>query len=106
MKNALLWYITCGSRKNRRFGGASRLYHQGGRIGDLGTTLAVASYRNTLLRNTEILVTANVPRSPILVTLMTVAIRSSETSVLIRATQRNILERRYSSLESPLAWRF
>jgi hypothetical protein len=33
-----------------------------------------------------------VPRSPILVTLMMEAIRSSETSVLTRATQRNIQE--------------
>jgi hypothetical protein len=33
-----------------------------------------------------------VPGSPILVTLMMEAIRSSETSVLTRATRRNILE--------------
>jgi hypothetical protein len=38
-------------------------------------------------------VTANVvPRSPILVTLMMEAIRSSETSVFKRATRRNITE--------------
>jgi hypothetical protein len=41
----------------------------------------------------EKLVTANVvPSSPILVTLMTEAIRSSATSVLTRATLRNISE--------------
>jgi hypothetical protein len=41
----------------------------------------------------RLLVTANVvPSSPILVTVMTEAIRSSETSVLTRATQRNISE--------------
>jgi hypothetical protein len=35
---------------------------------------------------------ANVPSSPILVTLMTEALRSSETSALARATRRNIPE--------------
>jgi hypothetical protein len=38
----------------------------------------------------RLLVTANVPSSPILVTLMMEAIHSSETSVLTRATRRNI----------------
>jgi hypothetical protein len=46
------------------------------RMGDLGRTL----------------VTANVPSSPILVTLMMEALGSSETSVLARVTQRNISE--------------
>jgi hypothetical protein len=41
----------------------------------------------------QLLVTANVvSTSPILVTLMTEALRSYETSVLIRATHRNIPE--------------
>jgi hypothetical protein len=40
----------------------------------------------------RVLVTANVPSSPILVTLVTEAIRSSETSVVTRATRRNISE--------------
>jgi hypothetical protein len=40
----------------------------------------------------RLLVTANVPSSLILVTLMMKALRSSETSVLIRATRRNIPE--------------
>jgi hypothetical protein len=47
------------------------------RIGELGTTL---------------LVTANVPNSPILVILVREALRSFETSVLTRATRRYILE--------------
>jgi hypothetical protein len=54
-------------------------------IGKLGATLAVTSYRSTLL------VTANVaPSTPILVILMMEALRSSETSFLTRATRRNI----------------
>jgi hypothetical protein len=56
------------------------------RIGELGTTLAVTSNRRTLLRNTV------VPISPIRVSRMMEALRFSETSVLTRATQRNIPE--------------
>jgi hypothetical protein len=40
----------------------------------------------------RLLVTADVRSSPILVTLMMEALRSSETSVLTRATRRNIAE--------------
>jgi hypothetical protein len=56
------------------------------RLGELGTTSAVTSNRRTLLLDT-----ANVvPSSPILVTLIMEALRSSETSVLTRAAWRNI----------------
>jgi hypothetical protein len=62
------------------------------RIGELGTTLAVTSNRRTL-RRSRLLVTASVvPSSPILVTLMKEALSSSETSVLARATRRNVSE--------------
>jgi hypothetical protein len=40
----------------------------------------------------RLLVTDNVPSSPILVTLMMEGLRFSETSVLTRATRRNIIE--------------
>jgi hypothetical protein len=54
--------------------------------------LDITSNRRTLQRNTK-LVTANVvPSSPILVTLMMEELSSSETSVLTRATWRNIPE--------------
>jgi hypothetical protein len=64
MKNGVVWDVTpCGSCKNRRFGGTWRLLHQN-----------------------------VVPSSPILVTLMKEALSFSETSLLTRATWRNIPE--------------
>jgi predicted ferric reductase len=65
MKNAVFWDDTQrGSCKNRYFRRVYRLHHQGGK-------------NRRVLR---LLVTANVPRSPFLVTLMRQAIRSSEIS--------------------------
>jgi hypothetical protein len=54
------------------------------RIGELGTTLAVTSNRRKLRRNLRSVL--------ILVALMKEALRTSDTSVLTRPTQRNIPE--------------
>jgi hypothetical protein len=97
MKSAVIWDVTSvRTVSEERIAPIIRVT----RIDELGTTLAVTSNRITLLRNTvlfivinsvlRLLVTANVvPSSPILVTLMMEAIRSSETSVVTRATRRH-----------------
>jgi hypothetical protein len=74
MKNDVFWDVTpCGSCKNRRFG---------------GTLLVVAC----VVPRRLLVAACVVPSSSTLVTLMKEAPGSSETSVLTRATRRNIVE--------------
>jgi uncharacterized BrkB/YihY/UPF0761 family membrane protein len=83
MKNAVFWDVTpCGSYKSKRFGGMYSTF---------GSVL-------------QLLVTANVVvTSPIFVSLMK-AIRSSETSVLTRATGDGIIySHRRENLNSNIA---
>jgi hypothetical protein len=63
-------------------------------IGELGTTLTVTNnWQLAFIRSVRrLLVTANVPSSPILVTLMMEALSSSKTSAPTRATRRTIPE--------------
>jgi hypothetical protein len=86
MKNAVFWDVMpCGSCKNRNSEWTYRP-HQGGKNR--------RARKNVFIRIVlRLLVTANVIHSsPVLVTLMMEAIRSSETSILARATRRNIRE--------------
>jgi hypothetical protein len=90
IKNAVLCDVTpCGSCKNERFGGTYRLHYQSDKNRRAGNNVS-SNYLVFLRSVRRLLVTANaVPSSAIIVTLM-VTKSSSETSVLTKATRRNI----------------
>jgi hypothetical protein len=83
MKNGVLWDVTpCGFVRKAVSEELSASIIRLKRIGELGTTLAVTRNRRTLRRNSSL-----IPVNP-----MMEALSSSETSVLTRATRRNIPE--------------
>jgi hypothetical protein len=102
LKNGVFWDVTpYGSCKNGRFGGTYPSIIRITRIGELGTTVAVISNRNTLRRTTDgvlkLLVTTNVGLSSmILFALMMEAKYSYEPSVLTRARRCHITRRQHS----------
>jgi hypothetical protein len=57
-----------------------------------GTAASRSGERSAHHNDAILLVTANIPTSPILIILMMEALHSSEMSVLTRATRRNIAE--------------
>jgi hypothetical protein len=93
IKNGVIWDVTlCGSCKNRLFGGRER--SGGSRYSPLHpqsefhtSFLSLFVFLRSVPR---LLVTANVPSSPIHVTLMMDGLRSYETSVLTRCALSNI----------------
>jgi hypothetical protein len=88
MKNAVFWNVTpCVALVRTDVSEELSVSIRVTRIGELGTTLAVTSNYVFLRSVRRLLVTGSVvPSSPILVTLMVEALRSSETSVLTRVT--------------------
>jgi hypothetical protein len=88
MKNAVFWDLLTTEAAEQRIAVIIRVTI----IGYLGTTLAVTSNGTELRRNITINTnSANVvPSLPVIVTLMMGAIRSSETSVVTKATPRYI----------------
>jgi hypothetical protein len=86
MRNVVFWdAIPRGSCKNRRFRETYSLLHQGDKT--QGARNVIDNYQPKLAAKKKV-----IPSSPILVTLLMEASRSSETSVFTSATRRNIPE--------------
>jgi hypothetical protein len=115
MKNVAFWDVTRrGSCKNRRLGGTYHHRHQGEKNQRARSNVNIDYQLNVFMSSFSVeenyvrlnvltavtmnnavlwlVVTANVPSSPIFVNLMIEAIRSSETSVHTRAKRRHIPE--------------
>jgi hypothetical protein len=94
--NPVFWDVTsCGSFKNRRFRGLYCLRHQGDK--NRRAIKVSSNYQSShivcLRCVLRLLATANVvPSSPIHISVMMEAIRSSETRVTKNATRRHIPE--------------
>jgi hypothetical protein len=90
MKNAVFWDIRTAALvrtdvSEERVASIIRMTQ----IGELETPLVLTRYIVFLRSVLRLLLAAKVPRKPILLTLMMVAIRSSETSVLTTPKRRN-----------------
>jgi hypothetical protein len=82
----IFWEMTpWGSYKNRRFGGSYRLHLQGARVRVVTERSCKLLYRHRLVEERSVICSHSC-------TLKMEAIRSSETSVLIRATRRHLPE--------------
>jgi hypothetical protein len=95
MKNAVFWDVTlCGSCKNRRFGGTYRLHHKGDKNRRARNNTIQQYTYNTLHKAflssvLRLLVTVNIVPSSDSCHPDYGGARSSETSVLTRATRFN-----------------
>jgi hypothetical protein len=85
--------MSCGSCRSRRFGGKYRLHRLSEKKRRARIKISSNKQPNHAAKKFLLLVILNViPSTPILATLMIEAIRSSETSILTRATRHNIPE--------------
>jgi hypothetical protein len=89
----IFWEMTpCGSYKNRRFGGSYRLHLQGEQIRAGTERNSKLLYRRRLGKHSIHELTVSLCTCSYSFTLKIEAIRSSETSVLVRATRRHLPE--------------